>query len=250
MTDPMTNDSARKAEPFKRPFGVGVKSVTDINGDLVAKCSCQEFAQWLRDRLNAALPQPTEDSRVAFEAHISRTMALTPQLMANILERVTDAPTAYYVDGRTQHDWTIWQAALSAAPLAAAPAVLTEAERDVLAERCRQIEVEGWTRLHDETEHDEGQLARAAACYATGDIHERTEPVHHDGLPSRLTQTLTLWPWDMSWWKPTSPRRNLVKAGALILAEIERLDRIDRLSTKGDAPTKEETDEPRLSAQP
>jgi hypothetical protein len=130
-----------------------------------------------------------------------------------------------------------WQA--SAAPLAAAPAVLTEAARDVLAERCRQIEVEGWTRLHDETEHDEGQLARAAACYATGDIHERTEPVHHDGLPSRLTQTLTLWPWDMSWWKPTSPRRNLVKAGALILAEIERLDRIDRLSTKDDAPTKE-----------
>ncbi|AFQ48272.1 hypothetical protein [Burkholderia cepacia] len=36
------------------------------------------------------------------------------------------------------------------------------------------------------------------------------------------------WPktWEPSWSKPTTPRRNLVKAGALILAELERLDRV------------------------
>ena len=28
-----------------------------------------------------------------------------------------------------------------------------------------------------------------------------------------------------AWFKPTTPRRDLVKAGALIIAEIERLDR-------------------------
>lgn len=28
------------------------------------------------------------------------------------------------------------------------------------------------------------------------------------------------------WWKPKDRRRNLVKAGALIVAEIERLDRL------------------------
>jgi hypothetical protein len=33
------------------------------------------------------------------------------------------------------------------------------------------------------------------------------------------------WPWSQDWWKPTNPRRDLVKAGALIAAEIERLDR-------------------------
>lgn len=33
------------------------------------------------------------------------------------------------------------------------------------------------------------------------------------------------WPWDDVWWKPKDPRTNLVKAGALILAEIERMDR-------------------------
>lgn len=32
-------------------------------------------------------------------------------------------------------------------------------------------------------------------------------------------------PWDEKWWKPKNPRRDLVKAGALILAEIERIDR-------------------------
>ena len=36
------------------------------------------------------------------------------------------------------------------------------------------------------------------------------------------------WPWVRRWWKPTDRRRDLVKAGALILAEIERLDRIER----------------------
>jgi hypothetical protein len=42
------------------------------------------------------------------------------------------------------------------------------------------------------------------------------------------------WPWDLKWWKPTTPRRDLVKAAALIVAEIERLDRA-ALAPEGDA---------------
>ena len=38
-----------------------------------------------------------------------------------------------------------------------------------------------------------------------------------------------LWPWLSSWWKPSTNRRDLVKAGALILAEIERLDRAEKV---------------------
>jgi hypothetical protein len=34
-----------------------------------------------------------------------------------------------------------------------------------------------------------------------------------------------LWPWSVQWWKPKDRRRDLVRAGALIVAEIERLDR-------------------------
>jgi hypothetical protein len=33
------------------------------------------------------------------------------------------------------------------------------------------------------------------------------------------------WPWSIDWCKPGDRRQNLVKAGALIIAEIERLDR-------------------------
>lgn len=35
------------------------------------------------------------------------------------------------------------------------------------------------------------------------------------------------WPWNGRWWKPTNRRRDLIKAGALIVAEIERLDRAE-----------------------
>ena len=34
-----------------------------------------------------------------------------------------------------------------------------------------------------------------------------------------------VWPWDRQWWKPKSRRRNLVRAAALLIAAIERIDR-------------------------
>lgn len=84
----------------------------------------------------------------------------------------------------------------------------TQAIQDVIAERQRQKEVEGWTEAHDD-EHRNNELAWAAASYAIFD--EGPMPL--------------FWPWHRSWWKPTTYRRNLVKAAALILAEIERIDR-------------------------
>lgn len=95
---------------------------------------------------------------------------------------------------------------------------LSQAARDVLAERRRQVDAEGWTPEHDD-EHSMGTLAEAAACYALGKHAIST------GRP--YNTFVTLWPWDMGWWKPTpnNRRRELIKAGALILAEIERLDR-------------------------
>lgn len=94
-----------------------------------------------------------------------------------------------------------------------ARAMLTQASSDVLDERRRQVEKEGWTPEHDDEHHD-GSMAYAAACYA---LH--TEPVGNVG------DYLRFWPWDAEWWKPKDRRSNLVRAGALILAEIERLDR-------------------------
>lgn len=90
---------------------------------------------------------------------------------------------------------------------------VTAAAADVLAERKRQVTADGWTPGHDD-EYEHGELADAAGCYALS-----SELFDCAGEPPRP------WPWPDEWWKPTNRRRDLVKAGALILAEIERLDR-------------------------
>ena len=83
----------------------------------------------------------------------------------------------------------------------------------IAAERERQVEREGWTPEHDDS-HAGGQLWRAAECYLTEDYMRL--PPHR-------------WPWIGQWWKPSRDRvRNLVKAGALIAAEIDRLQRAAR----------------------
>lgn len=83
---------------------------------------------------------------------------------------------------------------------------------EIAAERSRQVTSEGWTPEHDD-KNGSREMAKAAACYAIGDI--------------RAGAFYKIWPehWNVKWWKPTNHRRNLVKAGALIVAEIERLDR-------------------------
>lgn len=106
---------------------------------------------------------------------------------------------------------------LYAHPVAQAQHSVPQAWLDVQAERRRQITAEGWTPEHDD-EHSHGQMARAAARYA---LAGSSAP--NDGTAALLVSLA--WPWDEQWWKPTTTRRDLVKACALGLAEIERLDR-------------------------
>ena len=90
------------------------------------------------------------------------------------------------------------------------------AAQDVIAERQRQVTAEGWTPKHDD-QYSNGAMADAAGCYA---LHA------HDSRKDEVKGFVPAWwPWHAEWWKPTNPRRDLVKAGALILAEIERIDR-------------------------
>lgn len=91
----------------------------------------------------------------------------------------------------------------------------SQAILDVIAERKRQIEVEEFTPDHDDEEHQIGELAAAGACYAAN----AADFVWIGGWPGEV------WPWLRGWWKPSTKRRDLVKAAALIIAEIERLDR-------------------------
>lgn len=53
----------------------------------------------------------------------------------------------------------------------------------------------------------------------------QTDPCH--GYGAITLAPLEPWPWEAQWWKCAHPRRTLVKAAALLIAEIERLDRLE-----------------------
>lgn len=102
----------------------------------------------------------------------------------------------------------------------------------IAQERQRQIKVEGWTKEHDK-KHKGGELAIAASCYAIpGD-----ERLCHGEIPEN-------WPWDIKWWKPANCEfshdenyneeriKELAKAGALIAAEIDRIQNEEKQEFK------------------
>lgn len=101
----------------------------------------------------------------------------------------------------------------------------TQAVIDVLAERDRQFSVEGITFAHDDA-HVDGEISAAACCYAgAASITTHLRGNVYAGSPPFDGWTGFGWPWDSAWWKPGTARRMLVKAAALIVAEIERIDR-------------------------
>ena len=91
---------------------------------------------------------------------------------------------------------------------------LSQALRDVIAERRRQLVVECWAPEHDDHYH-QGELERAGAAYA----------LHSCRPATGRWFVADIWPWSGKWWKPRLHRENLVRAAALLVAAIERLDR-------------------------
>lgn len=97
------------------------------------------------------------------------------------------------------------------------------------AERVRQLLEEDFDAANDDA-YDRGELILAATGYAVESV-PISAPVEVVGgvLVERVEGDSGVlpdwWPWDESWWKPEDPIRNLVKAGALIAAEIDRLQR-------------------------
>jgi hypothetical protein len=83
---------------------------------------------------------------------------------------------------------------------------------EIAAERLRQIVAEGWTPEHND-QHRGGEMALAAACYA---ISGAGRVGFNNGL---------LWPFSLRWWKPSDCRHDLIRSAALLVAELERLDR-------------------------
>lgn len=102
------------------------------------------------------------------------------------------------------------------------PSATRRSIADIAAERERQVEKEGWDHTHD-AQHDDFELTQAAACYAQFVVDR------HDSSVTNGKTVPHKWPWDEEWWKPKDARRNLVRAAALIAAELDRLNRRDKV---------------------
>lgn len=88
----------------------------------------------------------------------------------------------------------------------------------IAAERDRQKSQEGWTSDHDD-EHDCGKPLYGAVAYALASSDQTRD----------RQDAFEFWPFEAASFKPSDePIRNLVKAGALIAAEIDRLLRTAR----------------------
>jgi hypothetical protein len=103
----------------------------------------------------------------------------------------------------------------------------------VLAERQRQIDIEGFTAERDVAAYPRGELIKAAICYAFYAAFGSLSHTRVDGerirpryvLPVEVAALVkAFWPWDFTWWKPQTRRRALVKAAALLIAEGDRQD--------------------------
>jgi hypothetical protein len=114
----------------------------------------------------------------------------------------------------------------------------------IAAERRRQVEAEGWDERHDDC-HNDGSLAIVGAIYALP-LRHLTQLMPDGRVEINLAGML--WPkgWARHWYKPTPDDRvrELTKAGALIAAEIDRLQRAARATPDSEETPAEPTPSP------
>lgn len=96
--------------------------------------------------------------------------------------------------------------------------------KQIADERLRQIEQEGYSPDMDDAYTNE-QLAGAATAYAIPAIWRSLVSYDPHG-----TAAPAFWPWHETAFKPSpdNRKRELIKAAALLLAEIERLERLEK----------------------
>ena len=103
----------------------------------------------------------------------------------------------------------------------------------IAEERARQMSEENWNSLHDD-QHKNRELAAAALSYLKHYVARAWTFKNELGMPGitdgeetyRSEEMPDSWPWEEGDWKPKNPMRDIVRAGALIAAEIDRLQRI------------------------
>lgn len=146
------------------------------------------------------------DSLSAIPSPAVRTEPLSPDQLQTLWSPYAGAaPFSYARAIERAHGIGTGTGVQQATAVAPSPAA-----SDVLAERQRQIEREGYTRQFDADMHDSNDLARAAAFYAMAEVGYEYGRV--------------AWPWDEEGCKVKDRYRNFVRAAALLIAaaDVER----------------------------
>jgi hypothetical protein len=148
---------------------------------------------------------------------------LSDQLRMSLIAGHERACRAFAASGSASDELAVGQTQAALLDALRCASGASGAARALIAERQRQIEREGYTEAHDD-EHDTGELAGAAAAYALAAADDLYPLSLGDG--DYREEAPDCFP--LGWtWKHDTPRRMLVKAGALVLAELERLDRTE-----------------------
>jgi hypothetical protein len=100
--------------------------------------------------------------------------------------------------------------------------------REVLDERNRQINSKGYDEHHDNV-YTQNELIRAADSYVSNVIQRGW--VYNENNPEKYQkeEVPEYFPFDDCFWKPENPRKDLVKAVAMLIAELERIERMSKL---------------------
>lgn len=99
---------------------------------------------------------------------------------------------------------------------------------DVIKERNRQVNVEEHTHANDD-QYQSNELIRGSHSYV-GHVIARSW-TYSESTPEKYQseEPSEFWPWPDETWKPKSPREDLIRATALLLAELERMDRLSNI---------------------
>lgn len=196
MTKPFT--SAR-AVPYSSVVGGGIMLMNE-KGACVAQLAVMAGDRERSNAVSDELMKRIEDGgKFDRYAHIETTIRVNADHHG-----ATDDEIAAFISGEKEFiGWVIKK-------------VGPTAVRDVLYERTRQQVAEGYSATHDD-EHDMFELARAGACHAL-----LAAGYHPDHAIIRK-----LWPFPEEIKPSATRRRDLVKGAALVIADIERLDRAE-----------------------
>ena len=183
---------------------------TAASAELIDAVEVQERVDWQAMRSGQAATITIDTSALSFLPNGPHQVAAMANLGAELLQEIQ----AY----RPQFLFKSSPAEIVGALIE--EMALSDAARDVLTERRRQITTKGWDHDHDDAQRND-EIAAFAAVYAMPE-GARDWPAKETGFGRTFGEALIPFCWEP---KFGDRRRDLVKAAALLVAEIERIDR-------------------------